>query len=673
MPIQSGDVKLLKSAVMADVPEGGGAPTGNAIADGVSNSIFPDISELDRAGGRVSLRKTFAAIHTDDRDTYFGANVIVADPPNDPRVSVTLFSNRDTFDTRAEAQARVEAYLNQGAEWAGYLYENHIAGQRVVQLFQRPSDILPNVGQTLVLVQNEGSPTQKLQYIRATAVSSIERTFTYGVDQDYKARVVTIELSDALRFDFTGSPAARTFTRTPDSTRVRDTVVADAGTYAGVVEMTEAASVGAFTIKAESIFTQLVPSAQTESPISDVRTNGLSAALVPTRSAITQNLFLEFTTTQSLFTGGPIFPGSLSVSRNGITLTDSGGLLMSAGAEVGQVDYENGILSLSTNVFGSGGGTHAVTFRPAALPEMISEQAAILIRPETVSQSFAITLANLPLPKTLSVSYLAQGRWYVLRDEGGGVLRGSDSAYGAGTVNYTTGSIVVTLGALPDVGSAIVIQSYSEVVQQRASNTVLRNAGKVYVPINTSGNLSEDPGAKSISPGSVSIGWSVGGTNKTASDDGLGNLTGDATGTVDYSDGVVRISPNTLFPVGTPVLLDITSNSSLQAYGVSVVNGNIGATNIKPGSVSFLFTFDVTYSWGMYNNFNAGSIVLATYANVYDRGGKLYAKFLAGEMEFECGTINYSTGDINVTPPVGVTAQNIGGLGPLITASYWGY
>lgn len=39
MPIQSGDVKLLKSAVMADVPEGGGAPTGNTIADGVSNAI----------------------------------------------------------------------------------------------------------------------------------------------------------------------------------------------------------------------------------------------------------------------------------------------------------------------------------------------------------------------------------------------------------------------------------------------------------------------------------------------------------------------------------------------------------------------------------------------------------------------------------------------------------
>ena len=41
MPIQSGDVKFLKSAVMADVPEGGGAPTGLVIADGVSNAPGP--------------------------------------------------------------------------------------------------------------------------------------------------------------------------------------------------------------------------------------------------------------------------------------------------------------------------------------------------------------------------------------------------------------------------------------------------------------------------------------------------------------------------------------------------------------------------------------------------------------------------------------------------------
>ena len=60
MPIQSGDVKLLKSAVMADVPEGGGAPTGTHHSRWRLERHLPDISELDRAGGRVNLRKSLS-------------------------------------------------------------------------------------------------------------------------------------------------------------------------------------------------------------------------------------------------------------------------------------------------------------------------------------------------------------------------------------------------------------------------------------------------------------------------------------------------------------------------------------------------------------------------------------------------------------------------------------
>ena len=103
MTILSGDVKLMKSAVMYDVPEGGGSPTGVEIIDGVSNAIFPDVSDLDRANGRVAMRKVFVAVHSNDTDTYLGVNVIVATPPADPRVSVTLFSNKQTFDTRTDA------------------------------------------------------------------------------------------------------------------------------------------------------------------------------------------------------------------------------------------------------------------------------------------------------------------------------------------------------------------------------------------------------------------------------------------------------------------------------------------------------------------------------------------------------------------------------------------
>ena len=51
MTILEGDIKLLKSAVMADTTDGGGAMTGTPVVDGQSNNLFPDTSEVDRALG----------------------------------------------------------------------------------------------------------------------------------------------------------------------------------------------------------------------------------------------------------------------------------------------------------------------------------------------------------------------------------------------------------------------------------------------------------------------------------------------------------------------------------------------------------------------------------------------------------------------------------------------
>ena len=114
----------------------------------------------------------------------------------------------------------------------------------------------------------------------------VERTFTYNTDQDYKANVVTVDISDALRYDFTGSPASRSFTRAANATKTRDTVVADAGTYVGVVPLTHAAAVGDFTIRGASVYTQLVPSAQTETPIAFVPP--YAAAGLPVPGAVLQ-------------------------------------------------------------------------------------------------------------------------------------------------------------------------------------------------------------------------------------------------------------------------------------------------------------------------------------------------------------------------------------------------
>jgi len=665
MPILSGDIKLVASQVMDDVPEGGGAPTSTVILDGVSNAIFPDISEVDRAGGRVSLRKLHVSVQTADTATYMGANLIVAEPPEDPNVSVTLFSTSDTFDRRTAAASRVESYLNKGPLWPGILYENHIAGQRSVQILQEVNTELPNIGQTLVLVQYEGLSTQIEQYIRTTAVESVTRTFYDSTNAAYEKAVVTLSISDALRNDLIGSPASKQLTLATNAAKVRDTVVADAGTYVGVASVSQAASLGDFTVNAASVYTQLVPSAQTESPISDVRTNGLSAALVASGGPVTQTISMGFTTTTNMHVGGPIYPGSLSIVRGGITVTDQGGLLVSAAVEVGQVDYDNGICKLSTDVWGTVAGSHTVTFTPAAVPDLISDQRAIRVTAESRALNYTFVMDDVPVRRTLSISYLAQGRWYVLRDDGAGKLTGISSAYGVGTLNYDTGAVLVTLGALPDVGSSVVVQSFSQATTVGSSNTLLSNAGKVYVPINTDGLLSEEKGSKSIAIGSLIVGWTDG-TAKLANDDGYGNLTGDATGTVDYTQGVVRISPNALPPAGTVFLLDLNGSTSVVASNVPIANGNIGATNITAGSVSFGLDVQLSYALtGTGPNAPRFDTQTITVLVSDDGVGGLRFRDPGNMAVVVCGTINYATGVINVNqnPTVGVNDIS----GPIVT------
>lgn len=579
MPIQSGDVKLLKSAVMADVPEGGGAPTGNAIADGASNAIFPDISEVDRAGGRVNLRKTFVSVQTDDTDTYFGANVIVAEPPADPRVSVTLFSTERTFDTREQAQVRIEAYLNKGPEWAGYLFENHIAGQRVIQLFQRTTDAIPNVGQTLVLIENEGLSTQKEQYVRATAVSVVERTFTYNVNQDYAAHIVTVDISDALRYDFTGSPSNRLFTRANNSTKIRDTVVADAGTYVGVVPLTQAGSLGDFTIKGASIYTQLVPSAQTETPISFVPPYAAAGLPVPGAAPITYTATHGWTASVNFQLPGGCLPGSLSIVTDGITVFDDAGLLKTASGTIGIIDYANGILSLNS---GTMSNSKQVTYRPAAQILRAPQSSEIPVTPESRSQSYVGTINPVAQPATLSISYMAQGRWYVLSDAGNGSLRGLDGSYGAGTYNKDTGAFVVTLGALPDVGSSLVLtwnvptqETPQPSTQLKATQTLTLNP----------------PEGQAVQPGSLSVAWEYSGSKSaTAATDGT--LSGAASGILSVAQSRLDFAPNTLPAVGTqltvsyvagPKQADSFAHPSRNGAGQVAVAATLGS--VQPGSL----------------------------------------------------------------------------------------
>jgi hypothetical protein len=651
MPITESDIKILASQRMTDTPDGGGRMTSTVVQSGVDNNVFDDVSDLDRVYGNVSLRKVFVGVVTNDTDKYLGARLIIDQAPQDPTVHGLLFAASKPFDTRTEATVKVESYLAPGGFYQGLLYGNHLAGMSALMLIQQPSMALPTIGQRLLLRKNEGLVTEFDQYVRVTDVASVNQVFTDG-SGDFVRTLVTCELSDPLREAFNGWQAERidaglNFT---GKTRLYNTVVADASQYFGIRPLEDAAAIGDFTIRTDSVYSTLLPSSQVETPLADARSNNVSAAMVASGGRVSQAINLAFTTSQRLFIGGGIVPGSLQISGGGVALVDAGGVLKTGTTEVGAIDYENGIASLSQSVFGS---TTALTvsYVPGARPDFVSKSVGIPISINNRSLSYVITLGVVPASASLSISYMTGGQWYTLREDGSGAIAGADTSLGAGTLNYTTSTVIVTVGALPDVGSAIVLQWAEQVFAPPANNVDLQNGGRLYFAFNAEGVVGETPAGKMLAPNSVSITWANSGT-KTATDNGLGALTGDATGTVDYVRGIVRISPNLLPPAGTVFSLanSVATVASTPAP-INVVGGSIG-TVVKPYSVSFPLSITVTHSSdGQVANTNVTKTVQAL-----DDGAGHIVFSDGANGNVQVGTVNYTTGALSLSSTVALGA-----------------
>ena len=140
------------------------------------------------------------------------------------------------------------------------------------------------------------------------------------------------------------------------------------------------------------------------------------------------------------------------------------------------------------------------------------------------------------------MSYLVQNQVYTLRDNGAGQLRGADSSFGSGSIDYDTGTMSLTTGELADVGSAILITWSNMITAQERSGLTI-NKAYVEIPVNDS-----------IVAGTLTVDWLLNGVTKTATDNGQGQFTGDATGTIDYADGMAKLMPILLPNGGTTFL-----------------------------------------------------------------------------------------------------------------------
>lgn len=590
MTISINDVKLLKSQRLNDEEDGGGRATGAIVTDGEVNNLFPDISRLDRTIGRINLRKGFAGVSTTTADPYQGAHAIITQGPADPRVSVLLFAGTQT-DERADARNAIESFVVPAVSAAFELLGNQLKGQRAIACIQREEQRLPEIGQVFQLVNG----TTASQYVRITAVDGRLEQFTYdygnGNFTTFTRRRLDLSISAPLETTFPGGQPTPSGTTSPKS-QVLGTQVADAARYYGISPLAQAVSQGSLSLRVKSVYSQLVPSSTRENSLIDQLAGYQRRMFIAAGLARTVALTVALVSggQSRVFLGTGCAQGTLSLSVNNAVYADDGkgGLRYVSGSNwitSGTIDYETGEINL---VRAGGGytGAASATYQPAAAATGETVTGEIPI--ELGNRGFVYTLALAeapPRPGTLVVSFLALGKWQEIRDPGNGEMEGE----GTGTIAFGTGSVSLTLNALPDVGSSIIFAYVSQndsAITQRTGSSVPAKA-KVNRTLPHQGLL----------PGSYSATFKVGGVTKTITDNGHGVLSGTGgNGVINYAAGTVSMELTVTPDAGSGITHAYQQGSvtetplTVTSDGSGMCAGTIPGFPLKPGSVQIAWT-----------------------------------------------------------------------------------
>lgn len=591
MTISVNDIKLLKSQRLTDEADGGGRATGQAVIGSEMNNLFSDISRLDRTMGRINMRKAFAGVMSSNSDPYLGGHAILTQAPQDPRVSVTLFNTGSQTDERDAARNAIESYVVPAVGAQFELLGNQLQGQRAIACIQREEQRQPEIGQVYQLVN-----TGLSQYIRISAVEARLETFTYdygnGNFVSFTRRRLDLSISSPLLSTFPGgqpTPAgtAMPSTSTATKSQILTTQVADAAHYYGISPLAQAVSEGALSLRVKSVYSQLVPSTTRENALIDQLAGYQRRLVLAAGPARSINLtFAIVTGGQSRsFLGTGCAPGTLSLNVNGGIFADdsAGGLRFVSGANwitSGTIDYETGEINL-TRTGGAYSGGASATCQPGAAATGETVTGEIPIDLANRGYVYTLSLADAPpMPGTLVVSYMALGKWQEIRDPGNGELVGE----GTGTIAFGTGSVSLTLNALPDVGSSVIwayVGQNSAALTQRTGSSVPAKA-----------KISRDLPHQGLLPGSYSATFKVGGVTKTITDAGNGTLSGTGgTGVINYAAGKVSLELSSTPDAGSGITHAYQQGAftdsplAVTSDGSGMCTGTIPGAPLKPGSV----------------------------------------------------------------------------------------
>ncbi|MFP4137484.1 MAG: hypothetical protein ACLFSR_03910 [Halomonas sp.] len=533
--IRVADVKLLESERMTDNPDGGGRASGREVQDGATNNIFPDVSRLDRAYGRVSLRKTFAAIDTEHTETYYGAHAIVGERPSDERVGVLLFDTRSPADTRQNAREYIEAYMIAGPERRYHIVGPHLAGQRTLSLSAPLAEDEPNIGEVLAL-EEDGTP---LEYIRITGVDSEVEEYTEA-GETFRRRSIRVDLGQPLVRERTGAQPRLSFEDHGAPTRFRSTVVADAARYYGAGQLAADVAPEEQAIRVRTPYAPLVPATEHEEPVTDERAareqdipfnaGGEELELPGHR----HSLFIGITQeTRGLNHTAYLWPrpvpGTLSVYWRGMgnweRLRDEEADGTLSGAGHGTIDYDTGALAVTLQELPDtpselliqwGSETHFI--------DRSGTEASVDNRPPLLTENVGEPI----LPGSLRVEWVAGDTVRSVTD-GDGDTGGDLSGDGTGRVAYTSGDLSVAPDQWPDPGTTVWITYDKATLRREVINPV-------------------DPPEGSTFPASVPPGSGIEGADKSG-----GGKDGDDLTFADVNKGTA-VSPITYTVEHPPIM-----------------------------------------------------------------------------------------------------------------------
>ncbi len=647
MTISATDIKMRQSQRLTDNPDGGGRMVQAEIVDGQMNNLFPDIGDEERTTGRATLRKMFVHVDTPGTDVFKDAIGVLLNPPADPRVQVSMFATGSYSDVRGDARNRVESYITRGVESRYILLSSHFIGQQALQFYCMKDAPSPDVNDNLCLFVAADGYTPYEQYVRVKNVlSRATRTFYDDVGA-FERDVIVVETVTALLYNFPGQEVAR-LTSIKPPTRIYETNVVDATSYHSVKRLTADAKPGDLSVQVDTPYVTIVPTSTAETPVSDVLAGLGTISYVPSGAAgslgLSFNASFPSGVAVTRFLGTPMVPGAVKILAGSVELSDdgAGGLIStSLSPWSGTVDYQAGSISLiSANALGF--TNVSVTARPAGAISAQGYSDAIAVTQNNQGYNWLFQLTPLPAPGTVVVDYRALGKWIRLKDNGLGQLVGKQGQ-GSGSVNYATGAVVLTAGALPDLDSSVIPSWGTSVLAEARAGDIAIEPPALHFMLGNGG----------VVPGSAEFTLRVENANVLVTDNGAGQLLigGVTRGSISYATGEVMIRPLALPDADSQLACEYEYGEALVATAQPVPDGSgVVAVLLPNGPVragSLRLDWTISVDKGA-DGLNTTPQVMRVVARDDGQGNVVGVEVGGQAMSTVLGSINYATGALNL-------------------------